>query len=112
MVLDWRLGMIPLFLGLTLANLAALLGTIAIGYLASSGGAAWQGKHMVAGALAAIFCVAVHCIVFTYFLATAKWIEHAVVVKGLDAAYATPTRGLRRRAFPAAGAGVASAFIA
>src|SRR5437588_3816391 len=33
-------------------------------------------------ALAAILCVAVHCIVATYFMATAKWAQHAVSVKG------------------------------
>ena len=105
--------MIPLFLGLTIANLTALLGTIALGYFAAGGSAAasLRGWHMLAGALAAILCVAVHCIVVTYFVATAKWIRHAVTVKGLDAGYAQPTRSFRAHAMPAALAAMTAVFV-
>jgi hypothetical protein len=104
--------MLPLFLGLTLANLASLLTTMALGYVSLGGRAAVHGWHMLAGALAAILCVAVHCIVFTYFLATAKWIEHAVMVKGLDASYVTPVKSFRVLAFPAALGAMAVTFVA
>jgi hypothetical protein len=106
--------MIPLFLGLTIANLAALLGTMGLGYAAAGGAASasLRGWHMLAGALSAILCIAVHCIVFTYFIATAKWIQHAVSVKGLDAAYTLPTRSFRAQAFPAALAAIAAVFVA
>lgn len=106
--------MIPLFLGLMIANLAALLGTIGLGYaaVASPGSASLRGWHMLAGTLAAILCIAVHCIVFTYFIATAKWIQHAVSVKGLDASYTTPTRSFKAQAFPAALGAIAAVFAA
>jgi ABC-type polysaccharide/polyol phosphate export permease len=44
----------------------------------------------------------VHCIVFTYFIATAKWIQHAVTVKQLDPELMAPTRSFKAQAFPAA----------
>lgn len=93
--------MISLFLGLTLANLICLCTAAALGYLQSAGHSTGQ-WHVVAGALAAIVCCAVHCIVFTYFIATAKWVQHAIAVKGLDPALATPTRSFKAQAFPAA----------
>ena len=103
--------MIPLFLGLTIANLVALLGTIALGYLGVTGSATLRGWHMLAGALAVLLCIGVHCIVFTYFIATAKWIQHAVTVKGLDAAYLGPTRSFKAQAFPAALLAITAVFI-
>src|SRR4051812_27975281 len=95
--------MIPLFLGLTIANLTALLITTALGYIgAGTGPSSLRTLHMVAGFLAALLCVAVHCTVFTYFMATSKWVRHAVNVKGLDATYVAPTRSFKAQAYPAA----------
>ena len=71
--------MIVLFLGLTLANFACLITVAILGY--AGGATSW---HRLAGALAAMVCCGVHCVVFTYFIATGKWIEHAILVKGLD----------------------------
>jgi hypothetical protein len=94
--------MIPLFLGITTINLLALAVATVLGYLVSSGRSDLAPWHQLAGALAAIECVAVHCIVFTYFIATAKWIQHAVSVKHLDPQLSTPTRSFKAQAFPAA----------
>jgi len=58
--------------------------------------------HRLFGALAAIVCCGVHCVVFTYFVATGKWVAHAILVKGLDAKLAEPIGRLRRGAFAAA----------
>ena len=88
--------MIVLFLGLMLANFVCLIATAVVGY---AGLTHW---HRLFGALAAIVCCGVHCVVFTYFLATGKWIAHAILVKGLEPAIAAPTRPLRRAAFAAA----------
>jgi hypothetical protein len=88
--------MTVLFLGLMLANLVCLIGTAVVGY---AGLMHW---HRVFGALAAIVCCGVHCVVFTYFIATGKWIEHAILVKGLEPRIVEPTRPLRRGAFAAA----------
>jgi hypothetical protein len=58
--------------------------------------------HRLFGALAAIVCCAVHCVVFTYFVATGKWVAHAILVKGLEPKMAEPIGPLRRGAFAAA----------
>jgi hypothetical protein len=103
--------MVPLFIGLTLVNLIAIATAGALGYAAKSGYAVgpW---HVLAGALAALVCVSVHCVVFTYFAATAKWVQHAITVKRLDAALAAPTRSFKAQAFPAALLAMASTFAA
>jgi hypothetical protein len=93
--------MLPLFLGLTLVNLLCLLLAGVLGYLATTT-PDLRPWHTLAGALATLICVAVHCIVFTYFIATAKWVQHAVEVKNLDPTLAHPTRSFRKQAFPAA----------
>jgi hypothetical protein len=58
------------------------------------------------------FCVAVHCVVFTYFIATAKWVQHAIAVKKLDESLAAPTRSFKMQAFPAALSAMAVTFAA
>jgi hypothetical protein len=93
--------MIPLFLGFTAVNLLCLGVTTALGYGVSSG-RAWGTYHQLFGVLSTIVCCAVHCIVFTYFIATAKWVQHAVTVKQLDASLTAPTRSFKAQAFPAA----------
>ena len=103
--------MIPLFIGLTLANLVGLGTAAALGYAAGAGYAVgpW---HVLSGALAALLCCAVHCVVFTYFAATAKWVQHAIAVKHLDPLLASPTRSFKAHAFPAALAAMAVTFAA
>lgn len=103
--------MIPLFLGLTLVNLLGLAVAGSLGY-ASGAGYAVGPWHVLAGALAALVCCAVHCVVFTYFVATAKWVQHAISVKGLDAALAAPTRSFKAQAFPAALLAMTATFLA
>ena len=101
--------MIPLFVGLSLVNLLCLGVTMALGYWAP---ATQRHLHILAGALTTIVCCGVHCVVFTYFIATAKWVQHAVAVKRLDPALTTPTRSFKRQAFPAALLAMASVFLA
>ena len=103
--------MISLFLGLTLANLTALLATIGLGYAGSAGSAELRSWHMLAGILAVLLCIAVHCVVFTYFIATAKWIQHAVTIKHLDEQFTHPTRSFKAQAFPAALTAILAVFI-
>jgi heme/copper-type cytochrome/quinol oxidase subunit 3 len=57
-------------------------------------------------------CIGVHCVVFTYFIATAKWVQHAIAAKQLDASLAEPTKSFKRQAFPAALLAMASVFAA
>jgi hypothetical protein len=103
--------MVSLFLGLTIANLAALVGAAALGYV-SAWRPEWRGYHLLVGASAALLCVGVHCVVFTYFVATAKWVQHAIDVRGLDPALAAPTKSFKAMAFPAALLCMASVFAA
>ena len=102
--------MIPLFIGLTLVNLIGLCTAAGLGYAAKAGYpvGSW---HVLAGALAALVCCAVHCVVFTYFAATAKWVQHAIAVKHLDPLLAAPTRSFRAQAFPAALLAMACTFV-
>ncbi len=102
--------MVPLFLGLTAVNLLLLTTAAALGYVTA--GARQLGHwHILAGAMATITCVGVHCVVFTYFIATAKWVQHAVTVKRLDPALAGPTRSFKALAFPAALGAMAVVFV-
>ncbi len=103
--------MLPLFVGLTLVNLLCLSMTTALGYLVSTSGR-FASAHILSGALSAIACCAVHCVVITYFVATAKWVQHAVSVKGLDEALISPTRSFKANAFPAALLAMLSVFVA
>ena len=103
--------MIPLFLGLTIANILGLLAAAALGYV-SAARPDYRAHHLLSGVLAAILCVGVHCVVFTYFVATAKWIRHAIAVKSLDPALASPTRSFKAMAFPAALACMTVVFVA
>jgi hypothetical protein len=70
-----------------------------------------KAMHILAGALSTLVCVGVHCVVFTYFIATAKWVQHAVLVKQLDASLAAPTRSFKMQAFPAALLAMAVVFV-
>jgi hypothetical protein len=103
--------MIPLFTGITLVNLIALAATCALGYAVRTGQDLGP-YHQLAGVLATLACCATHCIVFTYFMATSKWLQHAISVKGLDRALADPTRSFKRAAFPAALVAMCITFIA
>lgn len=104
--------MIPLFLGITAVNLLCLAVSAALGYMSLRGVTAdAKSWHILAGALAAIVCCGVHCVVFTYFIATAKWVQHALAVKRLDPALAAPTRSFKMQAFPAALAAMTVVFV-
>lgn len=92
--------MTALFLSLTAFNLLCLALCAALGY--TVGGTASGQWHQLAGVASIMICCAVHCVVFTYFIATAKWVQHAIAVKHLDASLAAPTRSFKRQAFPAA----------
>ncbi len=103
--------MTMLFVILTVLNLICLLATAVLGY-GNSVATDWSGYHQLAGALATICCCAVHCVVFTYFIATAKWIQHAVSVKKLATEHVGPTKSFRAQAFPAALLAMFSVFAA
>lgn len=102
--------MISLFLGLTAVNLLCLLTSAVLGYL-SMDRQGLGGIHFLSGALTALVCCAVHCIVFTYFIATAKWVQHAIAVKRLEPQLLSPTRSFKLQAFPAALGAMGIVFV-
>ena len=97
-----------LFLVITGFNLLCLLLTAVIGY--RYGGSELTQWHPLAGIAATMVAVGVHCIVFTYFIATAKWVQHAVTVRKLEPSLAHPTRSFKMQAFPAALLAMISVF--
>jgi hypothetical protein len=92
-------------------NLLCLSITLALGYGVIAN-PAWGSWHQLSGVTATLTCCAIHCIVFTYFIATAKWIRHAIEVKHLDPALAEPTRSFKAQAFPAALCAIFTVFLA
>ena len=102
--------MLSLFLALTAFNLLMLVLTALLGY--AVGGTVAGQWHQLAGVVATITACAVHCVVFTYFIATAKWVQHAIAVKRLDPALAAPTRSFKLQAFPPALLAMATVFAA
>ena len=103
--------MIQLFLGLTIANILAIILSITLGYTSVGGADKMRMWHMLSGALTLLLCIGVHCVVFTYFIATSKWIQHAVTVKNLKPDFMTPTRSFKALAIPALLLAILSVFI-
>src|SRR4051812_41521734 len=103
--------MIPLFLSLTFFNLLFLAATAGLGYGVMLGHPDLAAFHQLAGALATIACGGGHCVVFTYFVATAKGVRHAIGVKQLAPALVSPTRSFKAQAFPAALMAMAVVFV-
>jgi len=59
--------------------------------------------HFYLGLTAAIVALLVHCLIFTYFLGTGRWVkEVGIAYKLNDADLPKTTRELKRRVFPAA----------
>src|ERR1019366_488858 len=102
--------MISLFLGLTAFNLICLALTAILGYTSMTR-PALADLHVLLGAMTTLACCAVHCIVFTYFIETAKWLQQAPTVKHLDPALIHPTRSFKAQAFPAAIAAMTIVFL-
>ena len=59
--------------------------------------------HFLFGLLTALWTLLVHCIIFTYFLGTGRWVkEVGLVYKLEDSGLPRRTRELKRRVFPPA----------
>jgi len=93
--------MIPLFLGLTAANLLLLSTIFALGLAVSHGdGSTTMYQHHVTWAVAAgLLATLCHSVVYTYFMATSKWLAAAADKAGLDAkAYITAPSNRKKMA--------------
>jgi hypothetical protein len=59
--------------------------------------------HFLLGLSAAMFTLLVHCLIFTYFLGTGRWVKEVKLAYDLpDAPLPRLTRDLKRRVFPPA----------
>mgnify|MGYP007059453830 FL=1 len=95
--------MIPLFLGLTLANLAVLGITFGYGFGAVDSAGEATGAyntHLLLGVAAGMMATLTHVVVFTYFMATTKWLGAATDKAGVgDDRFLTAALSRKRRAF-------------
>ncbi len=90
-------------------NLVVLLATYGVGWLSW-----WRGSlaraddttymvHFLLGLSAVLLTLAVHCLIFIYFLGTGRWVKEVALAYRLpDAPLPRLTRNLKRRTFPLA----------
>ncbi|MDX1681679.1 MAG: hypothetical protein R3336_01035 [Phycisphaeraceae bacterium] len=98
--------MIPLFFGLTAANLLMLTLVFALGLVAVGPEAEptqWYGVHIALAIAAGLLAAFVHVAIYTYFMATSKWLRAAADKCGLDLEqFVRPALDRKRRVFPIA----------
>jgi len=95
--------MIPLFLGLTLTNLAVLGIAFGFGFTAVDVNGEPTGlynTHLLLGFAAGVTATLTHVVVFTYFMATTKWLGAATDKAGVsEARFLYPSVARKRKAF-------------
>jgi hypothetical protein len=95
-----------IFATLATINGLALVLSAALGWWSARGGPgasedAIYLAHFGSGLAASILTLLVHCIVFTYFLGTGRWVKEVKYAYGLlDEPWPRLTRDLKRRTFP------------
>jgi amino acid transporter len=101
--------MTRIFLCLAYLNSAALLASYLAGIVSKWRDAAQQPTdptyliHFTLGLFAAIGTLLVHCLIFTYFLGTGRWVKEVTLAYGLpDEPWHKETRELKRKTFPPA----------
>jgi hypothetical protein len=89
-------------------NFFVLLLAFAMGWLSrwrigSANGLDLYLVHFLLGLLAVLLTLAVHCLIFIYFLGTGRWVKEVALAYRLpDAPLPRLTRDLKRRTFPVA----------
>ncbi len=98
-----------IFVVLASLNAAALLATYGVGVASKLRGAAEAGEplymaHYFLGLFSVILGpLAVHCLIFIYFLGTGRWVKEVALAYRLpDQPWPKQTRELKRRTFPVA----------
>src|SRR5437899_5003403 len=95
--------MTQLFLILAFLNILALLTTFLFGMLSHFSDHNLYVTHFSLGLFSAIGTLLVHCIIFTYFLGTGRWVKEVAIAYQLpDVPLPKLTRELKRRTFPPA----------
>lgn len=94
--------------GMAAANYVLVALVVYLGYLSDPaadpstlGDGAFR-YHFPLGILTAIYTLLVHCMVFTYFLGTNRWVKETAAAYDLDRAIAHESRRCRSRAFAVA----------
>ncbi len=112
-------GMIPLFLGLQIANLLLLTMVFATGlwFSQAQGGAAAGGElygfHIGLGIAAGLLCTLAHVATYMYFMATYKWLWAASEKAGLDPdRYVAPAKRRKSQSFPTVMGAIAATMAA
>jgi hypothetical protein len=95
--------MLRYFLVLAVADGSLLIAAFVAGLLASGEPrgphAVWRAVHVLVALLATMATLAVHSIVYTYFLATGKWAQEVVRVYGLPGWVNDQAKKNKRKAF-------------
>lgn len=101
--------MTRIFTSLAFVNALTLLAAFVLGIASKLRDAVSQANdptylfHFILGLSAAIITLLVHCLIFTYFLGTGRWVkEVAIAYKLPDEPLPRETRELKRRTFPPA----------
>lgn len=107
--------MIPLFTGLTVANLMLLSIVFVMGLTADATETASRLYliHMAMGIAAGLMVLLTHMSVFVYFMATLRWLEAASLRAGIEAdRFAKPARRHKSRAVAFAMAAIVITMLA
>ena len=95
--------MLRYFLVLAVTDGSLLVASFVLGLLATGEprgpGAIWRGVHLLFALLTTLATLAVHSIVYTYFLATGKWAKEVVRVYGLPDWINDQAKKNKRKAF-------------
>lgn len=100
--------MTRIFTFLAWLNGTALAATYVVGIVSKLRDAAqhndpWYLAHFTLGLFTAMGTLLVHCLIFTYFLGTGRWVKEVTLAYGLpDEPWHKETRELKRRTFPPA----------
>src|SRR5438105_12609331 len=101
--------MIRIFLLLASLDGLALCASVVLGTLSKLHGAQLNEQdqiwmfHFYCGLGSAVLNLLVHCLIFTYFLGTGRWIKETALAYSLpDEPYPKLTRQLKRQTFPPA----------
>ena len=95
--------MLRSFLVLAVTDASLLIASFVVGLLATGEPrgphAVWRGVHVLVALAATMATLAVHSIVYTYFLATGKWAAEVVRVYGLPTWVNDQAKKNKRKAF-------------
>lgn len=99
--------MTRIFLTLATANALAILASFVLGCVSKWGGDTSHQQffvaHFLCGLFTAVGTLLVHCLIFTYFLGTGRWVREVTLAYDLpDEPLYKRTRELKRVVYPAA----------